>query len=942
MHAWSNRWVGAVVLVVSFVGAAVTIPIAVERYAAEQARQRAAQVPGAYEWEETEWFWGRRLTLRNFEAKLGSRGFLRAERLDIDFAANSLFTLSPVIQGLSVRGLRAEIDVGGAEKADRVESNGDRSGAADRIELPERFEKLTSLRISDGRIEVLRSSHTIATLEGGFHLDSNRTASGSGRLTLPTGSSSNRVAWRFEGSGSVPERSLSGELHLSRAAEQQRDQQKGDGTGPAVLQAGPIGLELGGLSVDLSGVEESVAGTVVLREFSASVGDGDQTALEASGPELTVALEGDSPIHLRGSSLDTVVAPRNVLGVFGPGGDERGDRSGTSSSSSARPVGSEALFDRIRRRVLSEVDLSLDELGLEIRVRDDGTWKSYRPSERVRVRKRGRVLSVAGGFAGGRVDGRAQFPPGSLVPRSAELRMREVHLGEIPVVKKGRSLPSRGVRGKIGGEVDLTAGLLRRGTPGTLRERFVGNFELEWSDGWVEADGLARDPVRGIDASIGLAADWEPALNRLRLRESRLEFGAITVGLNGRLVDWGFEPHLALKASFDEIECQRAVRSLPRELLGPYRRVAIEGRAAPVVDFDYPVDRPEELTFDVADFPGPCRVEALNAEKSGWPDLVAVASPPVHESGIRTATETAIRHWAAPPEPSYPIGPPATLEAIPSDWSPSRPDDVFWLRKPFVSRVTEGVDPGERVEVGPGLESYVPLEALPTYVSAAAYLSEEVDFYDGGPWNTKLLQKALRMNFGESRFVYGGSTVTQQLVKNLFLTRQKTLARKIQEALISWRIQGVVSKDRVLELYLNCIEYGNNVYGIGPAARHYFQKPASQLSLLEGVFLAVLKPAPWYGDKFKERGTTPESGWWRSRIGEIIERLVDKGFVDEKRAERAKPYVLKWDDEGEYLPEKPVDEAGLEEDFEQDAPAPKREGLPGDESLEAPDRAPEQ
>jgi membrane peptidoglycan carboxypeptidase len=148
------------------------------------------------------------------------------------------------------------------------------------------------------------------------------------------------------------------------------------------------------------------------------------------------------------------------------------------------------------------------------------------------------------------------------------------------------------------------------------------------------------------------------------------------------------------------------------------------------------------------------------------------------------------------------------------------------------------------------------------------------------------------------------------------LTRRKTLDRKIQEALVGWRMRRVVSKDRVLELYLNCIEYGEDVYGIGPAARHYFQKPASELTPLEAVFLAVLKPAPWQGDEFLEEGSTPRSGWWHDRTTEIMERLVQKGFLSEKRAEDAKPYVLRWDDTGNYLPDEP---ASLEGDESGDA-----------------------
>jgi membrane peptidoglycan carboxypeptidase len=223
-------------------------------------------------------------------------------------------------------------------------------------------------------------------------------------------------------------------------------------------------------------------------------------------------------------------------------------------------------------------------------------------------------------------------------------------------------------------------------------------------------------------------------------------------------------------------------------------------------------------------------------------------------------------------------------------------DDVHWLNAPFVKRVTEGVSAEDVVvNVGPGVAAYIPLHDMPGYVGGAAYLSEEMDFYDDGPINLNLINKAVRLNLEKGRFQYGGSTVTQQLVKNLFLTRDKTFARKFQEALISWRITDVVSKKRVLELYLNCIEYGPDVYGIGPAAQFYFQKDARLLSAKEAIFLAMLKPAPWYGAKVVERGKTPVTGWWAGRYEELYQRLIDYGYLTRAQADAEKPYVLEWD-----------------------------------------------
>ena len=123
--------------------------------------------------------------------------------------------------------------------------------------------------------------------------------------------------------------------------------------------------------------------------------------------------------------------------------------------------------------------------------------------------------------------------------------------------------------------------------------------------------------------------------------------------------------------------------------------------------------------------------------------------------------------------------------------------DVTWLNAPFRREVTEGLSERAQRFVGPDTAGFVPLAELPAHVGAVAYLSEEIDFYESRAINRGLVQRALRLNLTEGRYVYGGSTVAQQLVKNLFLSRQKTLARKLQEIIIASRMADVVPKSRV-------------------------------------------------------------------------------------------------------------------------------------------------
>src|SRR5699024_10541060 len=113
----------------------------------------------------------------------------------------------------------------------------------------------------------------------------------------------------------------------------------------------------------------------------------------------------------------------------------------------------------------------------------------------------------------------------------------------------------------------------------------------------------------------------------------------------------------------------------------------------------------------------------------------------------------------------------------------------------------------------------------------------------------KAIKASIATNFKERAFKRGGSTISMQLVKNVFLKREKTLARKVEEMLIVWLIEhnNIITKERMFEVYLNIIEWGNNVYGIGEAARYYFLKDPAQLNVGESIFLASIVPRPKSG-----------------------------------------------------------------------------------------------
>lgn len=212
--------------------------------------------------------------------------------------------------------------------------------------------------------------------------------------------------------------------------------------------------------------------------------------------------------------------------------------------------------------------------------------------------------------------------------------------------------------------------------------------------------------------------------------------------------------------------------------------------------------------------------------------------------------------------------------------TPPRGIDVDALnRADFVHRVE--LDDGRVTKVGPGTPSFSPLGDLPATVVQGALATEDLSFYGHRGVNPGLLKTALEMDLHAGRFKYGGSTITQQLVKNLFLSRTKTIARKIEDILLALYVETVVTKDRLLELYLNVIEFGDGVYGIRAASLVYFGKEPRELLPEEAAFLMTCKPAPPDCQRLLDRGAlTPV---WRAKVDYVLDRLYRRvKVIDEK------------------------------------------------------------
>lgn len=150
---------------------------------------------------------------------------------------------------------------------------------------------------------------------------------------------------------------------------------------------------------------------------------------------------------------------------------------------------------------------------------------------------------------------------------------------------------------------------------------------------------------------------------------------------------------------------------------------------------------------------------------------------------------------------------------------------------------------------------WVRYQHIASVAKRAVVASEDDRFMDHWGFDFTGIQDALEKNLAEGAFAAGGSTITQQLARNLFLSPSKTLWRKGEEALITVMLETVLGKRRILTLYLNVVEWGDLIYGIEAASRYYFHKPASQLTRHEAAFLAAMLPNPrFYQNNPHSRG----------------------------------------------------------------------------------------
>lgn len=194
-----------------------------------------------------------------------------------------------------------------------------------------------------------------------------------------------------------------------------------------------------------------------------------------------------------------------------------------------------------------------------------------------------------------------------------------------------------------------------------------------------------------------------------------------------------------------------------------------------------------------------------------------------------------------------------------------------------------------QISLCPDSPNYVLLNQISSYVQKSVILSEDAAFYSHHGFDLDEIEKSIKKNIKTKKYSRGGSTISQQLSKNMFLTEEKSLLRKLKEAIITIRLERVLAKKEILEKYLNIVHLGKDIYGVRAASQYYFKKSPSELNIAESAFIAFLLPSPEkYSKSFQKAELTPFAD---SRLNQIIDSLYQYDKISQEEYMQGKAEI---------------------------------------------------
>lgn len=202
------------------------------------------------------------------------------------------------------------------------------------------------------------------------------------------------------------------------------------------------------------------------------------------------------------------------------------------------------------------------------------------------------------------------------------------------------------------------------------------------------------------------------------------------------------------------------------------------------------------------------------------------------------------------------------------------------LKSPFRHNVRTETGKGISIMLSPGNPDFIPYRDIPRSLISAVMTAEDERFFSHRGFSEKHIRGSLIENMKAGKVVRGASTISMQLAKNLYLSPERTLSRKLEEAFITVALEQNLNKKRIMEIYLNIIEWGNGIYGIGPAAQHYFGKRPEELKPMESAFLASIIACPrrnWHPDPLSKIGQG-----WLEYLQVILCKMHERGAAEDE------------------------------------------------------------
>jgi Transglycosylase/Domain of Unknown Function (DUF748) len=344
--------------------------------------------------------------------------------------------------------------------------------------------------------------------------------------------------------------------------------------------------------------------------------------------------------------------------------------------------------------------------------------------------------------------------------------------------------------------------------------------DLQIVDLGFSSEGLAKYPVGPISFSARGEATWTPARRELSAVKGTMRTGAVNMSLSGSLA-WpqGGAYKVDLVADMAKASCQDVLTAVPQGVLDELATLKLGGDITGKLTLQVDAENLDatKVDFDIKD---KCKFLEL-------PEVL----------------------------------------------------DLKRFEKPFTHVALEPDGTVFEMETGPGTAAWTPIEQISPFMTQAVIAHEDGRFMGHHGFAEPEIANALARNLKAHAFKFGASTITMQLVKNVFLHRDKLLSRKVQEALIVWWLEQSWDKRRILELYLNVIEYGPAIYGIRDAAMHYFGTIPLNLTPAQCGFLATILPAPKSFHEHYEKKKLSES--MKSRIGAFLKHMRSRERIDE-------------------------------------------------------------